>query len=335
MLGIAFVADLLSEYKPDDYSGVSFPYRLDPIGKGLKPFNSSFPITNRTIKIDFHLHTTTSDGRLTPRQMAEWAVASGFDAIFVSDHNTVDGYYKTVEAVKIDPPLDILVLPAMEFTCCTVHMGFLFVNFTIPPCGREPNRGAWKSGVCPTLTENDLSLLIKTVHDMGGLVVINHIPWSLKQERDRTKRTLPTHPSLETLINLGIDAVEVVNGQTLDYVSYQKALEDNISIITGTDMHEPSLPPSAWTVMNPASRTPDAIRTELVNRRTSFLYDAQSLQAIIPEESMPKSSKRYQAIAPLLSLQAVLKEMVLINKGMFSFQGSFCHALKLEWRAHT
>lgn len=41
--------------------------------------------------IDLHLHTTASDGVLTPSELVEMAVERGMEAIAITDHDTIDG----------------------------------------------------------------------------------------------------------------------------------------------------------------------------------------------------------------------------------------------------
>ena len=41
--------------------------------------------------IDLHLHTTASDGCLTPKQLVEMAVERGMEAISITDHDTING----------------------------------------------------------------------------------------------------------------------------------------------------------------------------------------------------------------------------------------------------
>lgn len=43
------------------------------------------------MRADLHLHTTASDGKLTPVQTVRWAKDSGLEVIAVTDHDTVDG----------------------------------------------------------------------------------------------------------------------------------------------------------------------------------------------------------------------------------------------------
>lgn len=61
---------------------------------------------------DLHLHTTASDGTLTPTQVVEKAKKMGFKAIAITDHDTIDGIIEGIEAGK---NMDIEVIPGIEF----------------------------------------------------------------------------------------------------------------------------------------------------------------------------------------------------------------------------
>lgn len=63
-------------------------------------------------KIDLHLHTTASDGRLTPAQLVAKLAARGLRVIAITDHDTVAGVASAIEAAKRVP--DITVIPGVE-----------------------------------------------------------------------------------------------------------------------------------------------------------------------------------------------------------------------------
>ena len=68
------------------------------------------------LKGDFHMHTTASDGKLSPEVLIQRAVNSGLDIIAVTDHDTIDAIEKCIsEGVKNN----IKVIPGVELT--TVH----------------------------------------------------------------------------------------------------------------------------------------------------------------------------------------------------------------------
>jgi predicted metal-dependent phosphoesterase TrpH len=43
------------------------------------------------MKLDFHMHTTASDGRLSPTELVELAHRRGLDVIAITDHDSTDG----------------------------------------------------------------------------------------------------------------------------------------------------------------------------------------------------------------------------------------------------
>jgi hypothetical protein len=49
---------------------------------------------------DLHVHTSESDGTLTPGQLVKEAIASGLSAIAIVDHDTVGGIPEALEAAK-------------------------------------------------------------------------------------------------------------------------------------------------------------------------------------------------------------------------------------------
>jgi predicted metal-dependent phosphoesterase TrpH len=78
--------------------------------------------------IDLHLHTTASDGRLTPAQLAARAAAAGLTTISVTDHDTVAAIAE-VTAAAADAHLR--VVPGIEITAIDdgrdVHvLGYFF-----------------------------------------------------------------------------------------------------------------------------------------------------------------------------------------------------------------
>ena len=114
---------------------------------------------------ELHAHTTRSDGGMQPNQLVDWAIAYGFNVIAVVDHNNVQGGLEARDyAMKQDK--DILVIPGMEYSCCRIHMSLIGINETIFPTDAFPS------------DEEIISVINKT-HELGGVIVVNHLPWSL------------------------------------------------------------------------------------------------------------------------------------------------------------
>ena len=63
------------------------------------------------MRIDLHLHSTASDGTLSPAELVDAAVAAHLDLIALSDHDTVGGVPGAMEAAQ---GLPVEVIPALE-----------------------------------------------------------------------------------------------------------------------------------------------------------------------------------------------------------------------------
>lgn len=64
------------------------------------------------MKVDLHLHTTASDGRLTPEAIVRLAVKTGVRVIAITDHDSVDGVAPALTAAEAFPSLT--VIPGVE-----------------------------------------------------------------------------------------------------------------------------------------------------------------------------------------------------------------------------
>ncbi len=65
-------------------------------------------------RADLHSHTTYSDGRLTPTELVERAIANGLEVLAVTDHDCTDGLTEALEAASRYPSL--LVIPGVELS---------------------------------------------------------------------------------------------------------------------------------------------------------------------------------------------------------------------------
>jgi predicted metal-dependent phosphoesterase TrpH len=71
------------------------------------------------MKADLHLHTTASDGRLSPAEMVELAASIGLNVIAITDHDTIDGVAPALEAGIAHPELTII--PGVEISTDVPH----------------------------------------------------------------------------------------------------------------------------------------------------------------------------------------------------------------------
>ena len=48
--------------------------------------------------IDLHVHSTKSDGTLTPSELVQYAIEKGLSAFALTDHDTTEGIEEAIEA---------------------------------------------------------------------------------------------------------------------------------------------------------------------------------------------------------------------------------------------
>ncbi|HEY50109.1 MAG TPA: PHP domain-containing protein [Dehalococcoidia bacterium] len=84
------------------------------------------------MKADLHLHTTASDGRLSPQEIVRKASELGLDVIAITDHDTVEGIQPALEAARGCPHL--AVIPGVEISTnmpqTEVHILGYFIDHT-------------------------------------------------------------------------------------------------------------------------------------------------------------------------------------------------------------
>ncbi|QUC63841.1 PHP domain-containing protein [Nitrosopumilus sp. K4] len=172
------------------------------------------------VKTELHCHNSFSnfhvgeeeppyDCNISIRDQLERSYSLGLDAIFVTNHNTLDGYRQLLEYKNNHSKFqNISVFPAEEITIDTgAHVLAYGIHDEI------------KSGI--TLDE-----LIDEVHKQGGITSAPH-PFSLLDAlRDSAKKC---------------DMVEVFNSNNIDVLSNAKAtqfaLDNNMIQVSGSDSH--------------------------------------------------------------------------------------------------
>ena len=201
--------------------------------------------------LDQHSHTNYSDGKIILEYNILWHIAHGFNAMFLTDHNTIAnaGELQSLAQKYQD---EIIIMQGMEWTTDRVHMNLLGITAFVPiPEG--------------TITDEVIQAAINETHEQGGVVVVNHIPWSLERK--------PNHPSRAELLSWGVDYIEIVNENIYDYESDAWCNNTGgFGKITGTDMHKP-MNVYGWTLLKTRNFTAEGIMEQLLIRNTSILFD--------------------------------------------------------------
>ncbi|KAI9226201.1 MAG: Polymerase/histidinol phosphatase-like protein [Piptocephalis tieghemiana] len=278
------------------------------------PLSPLYPLANSTgepanVFLDGHAHTLESDGDLGPEQLVDWAVAHGLNAIVISDHNEVAAVEPATRYAREHYSDQVIIIPGQEYSCCRIHMNLLNVTELIEPTSPWP-------------TDEELKRVVDQVHDLGGLVVVNHPAWSLRTTSPYQEATLPDHPSLETLLDMGVDGIEVVNERVYDPVAhaFQMRHGDKLFALTGSDIHAP-VGAYTWTGVHVKNLTLDAVLEELRHRRTSIHLDAAGTRSRV----YPLRSWGSAWFEPIRRVAHFASQLLEHDRGMYSFQGSFCH----------
>lgn len=83
--------------------------------------------------IDLHVHSTASDGSLTPTEVVNRAAGLGLTAMALTDHDTVSGIDEALKAAK---DLDMEVIPGIEVSCIykekEIHILGLYIDHKKP-----------------------------------------------------------------------------------------------------------------------------------------------------------------------------------------------------------
>lgn len=82
------------------------------------------------MKADLHVHSTASDGTLSPAELVGLALARGLSVLAIADHDSVDGLPEALDAAR---NTSLVVVPAVELSAITeqghdVHILGYFVD---------------------------------------------------------------------------------------------------------------------------------------------------------------------------------------------------------------
>lgn len=82
----------------------------DPLLEGVPAGSRTRP--DASLRVDLHLHTTASDGGLSPADLVVRAAGAGLDVIAITDHDTISGVPEALTAAQGA----LRVLPAVELS---------------------------------------------------------------------------------------------------------------------------------------------------------------------------------------------------------------------------
>jgi 3',5'-nucleoside bisphosphate phosphatase len=93
------------------------------------------------VRIDLHVHSTASDGTLTPTEVMERAAAIGLDVVGLTDHDSPTGWAEAADAAKAT---GVAFVPGMELSTKLDHVGVHVLAYladpSYPPLAAELDR---------------------------------------------------------------------------------------------------------------------------------------------------------------------------------------------------
>jgi predicted metal-dependent phosphoesterase TrpH len=83
-------------------------------------------------RVDLHIHSSASDGRLSPEEVVGESVRRGLSVIALTDHDTVSGVAPALAAARVFP--ELTVIPGVELSTDVpqgeVHILGYFIDYT-------------------------------------------------------------------------------------------------------------------------------------------------------------------------------------------------------------
>jgi hypothetical protein len=231
----------------------------------IKPTSSLQP---GEMLMDFHVHTTLSDGFLTPEERIDWYVNQGLQGAAITDHMNVNGAMQARDYVQ-RMGYNFTVIIGQEYTKYSprIHLNVFGIEQTIPT--DEYLGGNTSPSAVPPM---NVSQMIAYVKGHGGYVTVNHYgsseDYSLVQLRD-----------------WGVDGFEIVNGGgERDPGVRAFCMANNLTCLAASD-EASSQYLTAFTrfkLADPSNRSLDAIFAALKNYSTTQCVAIRQVENGIP-----------------------------------------------------
>jgi predicted metal-dependent phosphoesterase TrpH len=126
-------------------------------------------------RVDLHVHSTASDGKLTPEEVIHKAVSLGIKYLALTDHDSVDGVVPAIQAVKALPHLTFI--PGVEVSTDVpegeIHILGYFIDYARPDLAdrlkrfRDSREGRAR-GMVDKLAKLGINIDYKRVQEIAG-----------------------------------------------------------------------------------------------------------------------------------------------------------------------
>lgn len=222
----------------------------------------------KVVKCDFHSHTVFSDGLVWPSLRVTEAWQDGLDLICITDHleyrpnkkNVSGDFNKSFEIAKKEADkYGIMCVNACEITK-KLPAGHFNALFT------KDNNAIFKDDIIESLKEAE---------NQGAFLVWNHPGWQQKEN-------IPVwYKEHSEIFQKGLmQGIEVVNDIYYAPLAFKWAIDSNLTIISGSDLHNPSTMDYKNTQENhrpiclvlAKEKSENSVKEALVDKRTLIWY---------------------------------------------------------------
>ena len=160
------------------------------------------------LRLDLHIHSEYStDSESQVEEIIRSAIEMGLNGIAITDHNSIEGYYRGKEYLERSGH-EFLLIPGIEISTIKGHLIALGVHESI-----QPNMSVEES--------------LAQIQDMGGISILPH----------------PFHPFRHSIgsVSYSASAVEVFNARCISEISNQRAVKaaakHGLPPVAGSDAH--------------------------------------------------------------------------------------------------
>lgn len=170
------------------------------IREDLKKLLSSFKEDDFYKRVDLHIHTNESDGKLDPCEVIRQAKARNLEYISIADHNNIEAYLST------NILAEDIIIPAVEFDCIyknnLIHIlgyGIDIDNEKIKKLYAKCRSGR-KFNIVRLMQLRNPEEVIDLINNAGGIAVLAHPAciWAFNLDG-----------FIKDLVNFGLEGVEV------------------------------------------------------------------------------------------------------------------------------
>ena len=123
-------------------------------------------------KVDLHVHTTASDGTLTPREVVKLAAEQGLRAVAITDHDAVFGH---AEALSAGIDYGVEVVPGIEVSTkygVSIHILGFYIEDLVPLlAGIVNDRDKRNTKICELMAADGLPVNYTEMKERFGAVI--------------------------------------------------------------------------------------------------------------------------------------------------------------------